>query len=178
MAEMRMPLGGHDARIGGLRIAERPLAVVSIAVMRGADAAFERALAEAYGAARPEPGRFTEGEGRMLLWSAPEQMLMVWEDGHPDASRTVRAALGDASYVTLQTDAFACIEVTGPAIPALERICPLDLARMEPGHGARTMMEHMGAYVLRTRAGWLLMSASSSARSFLHAVEVSARNAA
>ena len=44
-------------------------------------------------------------------------------------------------------------------------------------HAARTVMEHLGVLILRTgEDDYLLLSASSSAKSFLHAVEVSLTN--
>ena len=62
---------------------------------------------------------------------------------------------------------------------ALERICPLDLDPLgfEGDGAARTTMEHMGAFVMRDgEGGFFLMSARSSAKSFLHAVETSIKN--
>ena len=59
-------------------------------------------------------------------------------------------------------------------LAALERLCPLDLARVPTRGSGRTVMEHMGALVVRTSEdGFLLMSASSTAGSFLHALETS-----
>ena len=53
---------------------------------------------------------------------------------------------------------------------ALERFCPLDLGAFPAGSVARTAMEHMGAVIAREDDAptFLLLSARSSARSFLH----------
>ena len=62
---------------------------------------------------------------------------------------------------------------------ALERICLLDLdeSAFQVGDAARTAMEHLGTVILREGSDcFLLMSAGSSAKSFLHAVETSVRN--
>ena len=63
----------------------------------------------------------------------------------------------------------------------LERLCPLDLheSAFPVGAAQRTVMEHMGAVILREGTDeFLLLSASSSAASFLHAVKTSIRYAA
>ncbi|MEM9813638.1 MAG: hypothetical protein AAF913_13310, partial [Pseudomonadota bacterium] len=86
----------------------------------------------------------------------------------------VAAALDGKGYVTDQTHAWAILEVRGPGIQAaFERLVPLDLdpEMFPPGAAARTALEHMAAIVLRREAErFLLLSASSSAQSFLHAV--------
>ena len=59
---------------------------------------------------------------------------------------------------------------------ALERICPLDLHPDAFGvdHAARTVMEHLGVLIIRTgEEAYLLLSASSSAGSFQHALHLS-----
>ena len=75
---------------------------------------------------------------------------------------------------------WVALDISGPkARDALERICPIDLhddafAIMDL---ARTTMEHLGVIILRTdEERWRLLSASSSARSFLHALETSVKN--
>ena len=69
------------------------------------------------------------------------------------------------------------LELAGPgAIAALERICPLDLhdSAFPVGAAGRTTMEHMSAVIIRTGPDtFLLLSASSSGMSFLHALETS-----
>ena len=56
---------------------------------------------------------------------------------------------------------------------SVARICPIDLHAdaFGPDHATRTVMEHIGAMILRTgEDAFLLLSARSSAQSFLHAV--------
>ena len=77
----------------------------------------------------------------------------------------------------LETDAWVVLQISGPDVRAvLERLCPLDLhdATCPIDSAQRTVMEHMGAIIIRTAPDrFLLLSASSSAKSFLHAVETS-----
>ncbi|WP_229802146.1 sarcosine oxidase subunit gamma [Paramylibacter ulvae] len=95
--------------------------------------------------------------------------------------------IGDANgirtkfdYTTDQTDGWVTLEISGEnTISALERICPINLHpdQFQIGHAARTAMEHMGCIILRTDTQTFhLFSASSSAESFLHAVETSIKN--
>lgn len=172
----RPPLGGHRAEIGGNRIAERAdLALVSVAVPLGESDAVAAALKDGFGLAMPEPTRATSAGGHWAIRATPDQLLLLLDDPDPAADAELRVAerLGGAGYVTLQTDAWVILELSGPDTgAAMERLCPLDLGAMPEGGAGRTVMEHMGALVLRLGRGRLmLMSASSSAGSFAHAVE-------
>lgn len=178
-------LGGFHETIGGTALAEvTDFAIVSIAIPQGGDAAFEAALAKAYDLKRPAPGRSTlssDGSAR-CLWTSADQLFLLLEDSSPNAAADVRKELGGTAYVTLQSDNWVALHLAGEkARDALERICPIDLhpAAFAEGQVARTAMEHMGAFVLRNGVdSYLLLSASSSALSFLHAVETSLRNVA
>lgn len=178
-------LGGYQASLGGTELAEvTDLAIVSIAIPLDGEAAFEAALAKAYGADRPAPGRSVlSSDGRTrFLWTAPDQLFALFEDQGPKAADQVRTRLGGKAYVTLQSDNWVALRLAGGrAREALERICPIDLhpSVFAEGRIARTAMEHMGAFVLCEGIhAFLLLSASSSAESFLHAVETSLHNVA
>jgi len=113
---------------------------------------------------------------------APDQAFILFTWAGPDAERYLAERLGDAVYLTDQTDTWCSLEVEGiDSRAALERICPVDLHPLAfaEGDAARTVMEHMGVLVLRTGPDrFLLLSAGSSAGSFLHAVRRSAENIA
>ncbi|MEZ5931599.1 MAG: sarcosine oxidase subunit gamma family protein [Alphaproteobacteria bacterium] len=178
-------LGGFQNNVGGTELAEvTDLAIVSIAVPLDGEAAFDAALSKAYGTERPAPGQSAlspDGQTR-FLWTAPDQLFALFEDTSPKAADDVRERLGGKAYVTLQSDNWVALRLAGGmARVALERICPIDLhpSAFGEGHVARTAMEHMGAFVLREGIhSFLLLSASSSAESFLHAVETSLKNVA
>ena len=149
----------------------------------GGDDAFAAALADGFGAALPATGASAPGDryGARILGMQPDQVFILFAPPHPDrAVETVRAALGPAAYVTDQSDSWAMLRIAGAGIrAALERICPLDLDDevFPQGRVARTAMEHLSAIILRDgEDSFLLMSPRSSARSFLHAVELSAEN--
>lgn len=184
MAEIRLtaaPALGADITMGGNRIRERDdLALVSVAVPQGGDAALAGAMERAWSIAPPSPNGSTGGDGMRAIWTAPDQMFLMFPRPGSDESAHLAAALDGAGYVTTQTDGWVILEVEGPeTLAALERLCPLDLASkaFPVGAASRTVMEHMGAMILRLdETRFLLMSARSSAASFLHAVEVSYRN--
>ena len=180
----RAPLGGYAETFGAIALAEETgLALVSAAVPQGGDAAFATALADGFAASRPAIGDTAAGGryGARILGMQPDQMFILFEP--PDRDRpaeTVAGALGAAAYVTDQSDSWAMLRIAGAGVrSALERICPLDLddAAFPEGRVARTAMEHLSVIILRDGAdSFLLMSARSSARSFLHAVELSVEN--
>ncbi|MDE0058019.1 MAG: hypothetical protein OXI22_15180 [Defluviicoccus sp.] len=180
----RSPLDGYERTIGTVAIAEiADLALVSAAVPQSGDAAFAAALADGLGAERPATGASTVGDrhAARILGMQPDQVFILFEPPDPDrAADTVKAALGPAAYVTDQSDSWAMLRIAGAGLrAALERICPLDLddEAYPAGRVARTAMEHLAVIVLRDGAdSFLLMSPRSSARSFLHAVELSVKN--
>ena len=62
--------------------------------------------------------------------------------------------------------------------PLLERLCNVDFPAVPDGHATRTMMEHLGCYLIKHGAGTVrLYGPRSSAKSLLHAVEVAAKSA-
>lgn len=183
MLEAEPPLGDFDETIGATTLTEMAnLAIVSIAIPLGGEAAFEAALAEAYGASMPAPGQTVlsrDGKTR-FLWTARDQLFALFDDPSPNAALDVTKKLDGKAYVTLQSDNWVALRLEGNlARAALERICPIDLheAAFPEGRIARTLMEHMGAFICRDGAhSFLLLSASSSAKSYLHAVKTSLKN--
>lgn len=182
----RAPLGGYAETFDGVSLAEAGgLSLVSAAVPLGGDDAFAAALAEGFGASRPATGESSAADryGARILGMQPDQLFILYEAPDPDrAAETVAEALGPAAYVTDQSDSWAMLRIAGAgARTALERICMLDLddAAFPEGRVARTVMEHLAVIVLRDGSdSFLMMSPRSSARSFLHAVEVSIGNTA
>ena len=171
-------LGGADIEIGENRIVERDdLALVSIATPLGGEAALEAALNSGWSLGMPTPTRATQAGETWAIRTTADQLMLVFPHAAPDANTIVQGKLKGASYTTDQTDVWVVLEISGPdTLAALERLCPIDLHAdaFPEGAAARTLMEHMGAMILRLGSErFLLMSASSSAASFLHAVETS-----
>ena len=175
-------LGGYTREFGTVALREIVgLAVVSIAIPLGDDAKVAKAVKSAFKAAMPSPIHSTLGkDGARLLSSAADQVLVVFDHDGPDANTVVHAKLKGVAYTTDQTDNWVALEISGQdARTALERICPIDLhnSAFAIDQSARTTMEHMGAFIIRTADdSFVLLCASSSAASFLHAVETSITN--
>jgi len=177
------PLGGYDRDFGHVRLRQLTgLAIVSVALPLGGETAALAAIAQAFGTDLPAPGASAlSADGReRLLRLGPDLAFVVFEHTAPDAGAGIAARLGSAVYTTDQTDVWVGLELSGRgARAALERICPIDLhpEAFAVGAVARTVMEHLGTIVLREGAdSFVLLSAGSSAASFLHAVETSIHN--
>ena len=163
--------------------------LVHVSVPRGQLPRLTTILEKTTGLPRPGPGRFSAttpattdpgGAPSLFMWLAPDQFMMLAPARDARLERFVDA-LDDVGYATDQTDNWVALRLFGDqAVPGLERICPLDLheSAMPVGSAARTVMEHLAAIILRETAdGFLLLSPSSSARSFQHAVVTSMINA-
>lgn len=159
-------------------------ALVSIAVPLGGADAINSATQNGYGVATPTIGQYTTAntDNALILGMAIDQFFTLFDDPGGDPVIPVRQRLGQSAYLVDQSDSWAMLRISGDNCrPALERICPLDLdpAAFGPGQVTRTMMEHLAVIILcEATDRYLLLSPRSSAPSFLHAVEISARNVA
>ena len=160
----------------GFSIDEAPdRARVTITARLGQADAVRSAAVTAWDLALPEPGRWTQAGGLSVFWTGPEQWLAEADgDGAALAARLGETLGGTASLVD-QSDAWTCLEVTGPEARAvLEKLCPLDLhpAAFPVGAAARTCMDHLGILIALAdeTPRFQLWVDRSAARSFLHAV--------
>ena len=181
--EPRALLGGYDREFGTIRLTEvTDLAIVSMATPQGDEAKCADAVQSAWSCQLPAVGRYvTSADGKLrLVGTAPDQLFALFEHQKPDALRVVDKAVKNAFWTTDQSDVWCALAISGKDAPeALARICPLDLHPDVFGQDAasRTVMEHLGTMILRTgEDSFLLLSARSSAQSFLHAVELSIKN--
>lgn len=173
-------LGTKSIRFGKNSIQLRPdLAIVSVATPLDGEHALESALKANLSIDLPEATRTAQSGDYRTIRMTPDQILLVFPHATADAEPHVQGKLNGAGYTTDQTDTLAIIEVSGPdVLVAMERLCPLDLhpEAFPFGASGRTVMEHMGATIIRTAdKTYQLVTASSSAGSFLHAVETSFR---
>ncbi len=177
------PLALYDQSFEGVSlIAPADFAVVSIALPLGGEAAALKAIKSAFGKALPDVGKSVLSKSVRLVRMSLDQGFVIFSHATPDAESFVAKKLKDAAYTTDQTDVWTGLILSGPkARTVLERICPIDLhgQAFAVNDTARTTMEHLGTLIIRTGDDeFLLMSASSSAHSFLHAIEISIRNIA
>lgn len=175
------PLAGYDETVGGIRLrVPEGVSIVSIALPLGGEAAAEKAVMAAYGAALPEVGQSGVADDARLVRLGVDQAFVIFNHTEPNADSVVAEKLQGAAYTTDQTDVWVALEISGARCrDALERICPLDLHpdAFAVDQAARTVMEHLGVLIIRTgEDAYLLLSASSSAGSFQHALHLSMEN--
>ena len=180
-------LGRYERNYEAVKLREiYDVAVVSAAIPLGKETASQKAIKTAFGVTMPNVGRSTlsKDENMRLVRLGIDQLFIIFPRAQKDAGAEPHTAkiLGGGFYTTDQSDVWVTLELSGAgARHALERICPLDLMPESFGIGAaaRTTMEHLGTIIIRNDAdSFLLMSASSSAQSFLHALETSIINTA
>jgi heterotetrameric sarcosine oxidase gamma subunit len=173
-------LGGYRENFGTVELVEIvDLSIVSLAIPLDGLAIFTKAIKAILGLAIPKPGTTQSADaGIHLLRTSPDQLLLLLHD--TIAPSDVVSGIGTSGYCTDQSDNWVTLRLKGPmARTALERICPIDIDPevFPKGAFARTSMEHLGAFIISEGDySYLLLSASSSAGSFLHAIKTSIQN--
>lgn len=177
------PLDSFSLQFEEIELAEvNGRALISLAVPNGGEAALADRVKQAYGADLPAVGKSTSSQtgNAAMLGMSRDQIFLLFDEPAGDPVAHVQELLGESAYIVDQSDSWVMLAISGArARAALERICPIDLHRgnFAVGDVARTVMEHHAAIVMRTEGeAYLLLSPRSSAKSFAHAVQVSAEN--
>lgn len=176
------PLAGTNLSIGDVRLSsEEKLSIVSLALPLGQEEEAGNALRKAYKVALPESGQsVVSPDGSRLVRTGQDQVLLLIPEVQQRPEAAVSEALKGTVYTTDQSDVWVALKLEGSnSLAALERVCPIDLHEsvFPTDYAARTVMEHLGVLVIRTGdMSFTLLSASSSAESFLHIIETSAKN--
>lgn len=175
-------LGGFKETFGDTTIEEvTGLSIVSISAPRGGEDALNAAMKSAYGTDFPQTGKSTRSSDGAVqfLGMGPDQAFAIFDNAADDGDQIVAAKLGDAGYYTFQSDNWVVLRLSGGhAREALQRTCQIDIHPdvFLPGTVARTVMEHMGSTIVAEEGdSFLLLSAWSTAGSFLHAIETSVK---
>jgi sarcosine oxidase, subunit gamma len=173
-------LGAREPAVithGALTITERTdVALASVAARRGRLADLTRVAGPA-GLPLPGPATFQSGSPYSAFWVAPEMWFVEAPFiSHELIADLLKAALGDAASITEQTDAWVVFDLAAPdLILVLERLCNVDFASVPEGYTTRTVMEHLGVYLIKHGVGSArLYGPRSSAGSLLHALEMAA----
>lgn len=172
---------GHDTAqlvtIGPYVIAERcDIALASLALRRGQQAAFEAAAKE-LGVPLPPPACHQGGPVFSAFWVTPDMWFVEADFAqHEDIAAHLKAGFDQAASITEQTDAWVRFDVTGAELAALlERLSNLDFDALPQGYASRTVIEHLGVYLIKHGAEKaVLYGPRSSAQSLLHALHVAA----
>jgi sarcosine oxidase subunit gamma len=164
-------------QVGPHRIVERfDVALASLATRKGRAADVEKAAAAA-GVPLPAAARWAAGKTYAAFWTAPEMWFVEAPLAtHEDIVAQLKPAFGDAASITEQTDAWVRFDLSAPDLgPLMERLCNVDFAKAPAGHATRTVIEHMGCYLVKQGDGAVtLYGGRSSARSLLHCLESTA----
>jgi len=177
------PLRGFNRRFGNTHLRELvDTAIYSISLALVAEPAL-RSIKSNLGAQWPSTGNSTistDGKFRLLGLQSDQVFVLMSEPSAQDGQAAKLPNLDNTAYITDQSDSWAGMSIEGEsATLALERICPIDLHPSTFGVGqvTRTTMEHLAVIILREADNrYLLMSPSSSASSFQHALETSLHN--
>jgi sarcosine oxidase subunit gamma len=174
---------GHETAqvvtIGPYVITERfDIALASLALRRGQDAAFHSA-AQKLGLGLAPAARYQKGPVFSAFWVTPD-MWFVEADfaAHEDIAAHLKAGFGAAASITEQTDAWVRFDVAGAGLAALfERLTNLDFSTLADGYASRTVIEHLGVYLIKLGPqNVALYGPRSSGESLLHALEVAAKS--
>ena len=115
-----------------------------------------------------------------VFFRLASDMLFLVESSNKKMPKATIDFLKQSFYSTDQSGGWCCLQIGGNnVLKMLERICPLDLSeeRFKTLNVKRTLMEHLGVIIFKkSPKDFFLYSASSSSKSFLHAVETSCKN--
>lgn len=175
------PLGHvqpETVTIGGITITERTdTALASLATRRGREADVAK-TAKAAGIPLPGPATWARDQ-LSAFWLAPEMWMVEAPFAtHEDIRSHLKPLFGEAASITEQTDAWVRFDIAGESLIALmERLSNVDLARAPLGHATRTVVEHLGCYLIKHgQAEITLYGPRSSAQFLHHALETAAKS--
>ena len=184
------PLDSHSTIVDGASVEEiSTLSMVSVAPFAGNETGFQSAIAKLFGCGPTSATiafeRFRK-QACLFLPSAHGQWFLCFNHdvGCPVTkaiSLLGKDLLGKVA-ITEQSDSWVVLALNGLLVRrTLERICPIDCSAsaMPVGTTARTVIEHLGAIIVRRpndsdgNPCFWLFSSRSSAASFLKAITAS-----
>ena len=117
-------------------------------------AAVAQACAEGYGKAAPARPQAVEADGALLIWSGPDQFLVLSArtPAKLGDGRTARSAFAGTASLSEQSDGRSLIRISGArARDMLAKVCSLDLhpAVFPVGAAAATSIDHTSVNLWR-----------------------------
>lgn len=178
-------LGGMTPRLDTfdhVTIAENDgLALASVAARLGQEQTCHGVLETLLGSV-PTPGRAVLHDPEAGFWTGPDQwMIGAPRSTHEALAEQMKTLFGTAASVTEQTGAWVCFDITGLAMPDLcERLCNVPIRRMQAGDAQRTVIHHLGCFVIRRQADdhIRILGPRASAASLHHALIEAAQSTA
>ncbi len=168
----------REDTIGPLAITEAPdWALASVAARLEQERACADALAGLLGCPAPCIAQHVQGAELGAFWIGAH-IWLIEAPYTPDLAQRVKAACEGSASVTDQTDAWVRFDLTGGGIVAvMERLSNLDIAQMQPGQARRSVIEHLGCYVIRHAERLTIYGPRASAQSLHHALLTAAKSA-
>lgn len=178
-------LGGTEPtedHVKGVTLSENPqLALASVASRHGQESVSEAHLQDLLGRAIPGPGKAVLNDPLECFWMGPDQwMVSAPFSTHEDLAMQLSQRLSGSASITDQSDAWVCFDMRGDGIEAVAQLCcNIDIERMQTGDAARTVIHHIGCFVLRRDpANWLSILGPRSFAGSLHHALLTAMRAA
>ncbi len=168
------PFGGLEKNFKGVALKEIfGIEIVSMAVAKGQSSEFSKRFKKQLGGNLPEPGNWMTTKSGKILWTGQSQYFLFCDGVDEGLDETLKAPFLDIAYLTLQTDGWAALQISGPkTLDVLERFIPLDLRAWEVGQGTRTSAHHISVIVLKTGdETYQLLAPTSSSKTFLEALD-------
>lgn len=150
--------------IGDAELVEVAAGALTSLAPLGDAAGLGAALEKAHGLRWPGPLRATGKQGARCIWFGRGEALLMGPVPDP--------ALADHGAVVDQSDAWAVVQLKGPAaVDVLARLVPVDLreASFKRGHSLRTQLYHMSASITKTGAdSFMILVFRSMAATLVH----------
>lgn len=126
--------------------------LVQVMARRGQWGPIDQACKEAYGKPAPAKPQAVEAEGALLIWSGPDQFLVLSARGQGSAMERARLAFAGMASLSEQSDGRSLLRISGPrARDMLAKVCSLDLhpAVFPTGAAAATSIDHTSVNLWR-----------------------------
>jgi len=169
---------GHFER-DGFRLSENTnVALASLAVRLGQEKKCATLAKKLFGTALPGPQEFVSGGVFTVFWTGPDQyFIQAPMETFEDIETRVRAALKETASVTDQSGGWVRLDIEGTkTVAVFERLSMVDLATTPPHRAMRTVIEHIGCFIVTREDGLSVWAPRSYAGSLFHAVEVAAKS--
>lgn len=147
--------GRHGVKesAAGLTMAELgDFELVQVMARRGQWSAVAQACTEGYGKAAPAKPQAVSAEGALLIWSGPDQFLVLSKRGEGSAMERARLAFAGMASLSEQSDGRSMLRISGArARDMLAKVCSLDLhpAVFPVGAAAATSIDHTSVNLWR-----------------------------
>ena len=178
------PLGHFEPQttaVGKMEIREVvDFSLASITQRLSQEKQFLKAAKKAFSAALPQPGKASVSGSQTIFWTGVDQWFVEAPNAtHEDIAAALAADFQDTASITEQTGGWCRLDLEGDqCVDVLQRLCALDTADMETHDASRSVIEHIGVFVLcreKTKC-FSLYGPRSSAGSLHHALVAAAKS--